>query len=505
MRSLQRGIGTDVLVDTRFTFIDWGIDGDADMNQNLFIGVRGDSSNGDDVRCAARRASTGSNATSVAYFAYGDDAAPATTVPTALGLGTSYRLTTMVLVPRSNAASEPPGSACPACPPATASFDPHSQPRSPDPDHRRVPARLALTNAPSKVAGFREQVTFCDELMVVAPAKLDSVAILPRQGQGRHGSALKVLGIASMGEPMSRFSEQRVSGPVTTAFVSLLAMAGAGCGHGNSQSETAVASSAGSAAAQTCRQGGKPSDDCCAAMMDEGDTLLAAGNKQGAYDKYEETRSACVKFHPVRKRIFLVTRNGPVEEPRVGPTRDVHIIVDFDLHLAEDVGGIGHASYLDGEPVETGQTIKGLRPGEHHLAIEVYVNPVSGQGLSPVRLDVHQPVILSPSLVGQKLLVGGAKVRISDRGGAGTLQERLSFGGQPIDFDTVVMLQPRAGSELLITDITKIRTGLVCLRIGNTAQASKYGGCSRFASKRPVPSPTSGSSNPRISWSTRSG
>jgi hypothetical protein len=95
-RSLQRGMGTDVLVNTRFTFINWGIDGDPDINQNLFIGVRGNSSNGDDLRCAARRASTGSNATSVAYFAYGDAAAPATTVPTAMGLGTSYRLITMV-------------------------------------------------------------------------------------------------------------------------------------------------------------------------------------------------------------------------------------------------------------------------------------------------------------------------------------------------------------------------------------------------------------------------
>jgi hypothetical protein len=39
-RSLQRGMGTGVLVDTRFTFIDWGVDGDPDVNQNLFIGAR---------------------------------------------------------------------------------------------------------------------------------------------------------------------------------------------------------------------------------------------------------------------------------------------------------------------------------------------------------------------------------------------------------------------------------------------------------------------------------
>ena len=41
-------------------------------------------------------AGTGSNDTSVAYFAYAVAAAPATTVPTVMDLGTSYRLTTMV-------------------------------------------------------------------------------------------------------------------------------------------------------------------------------------------------------------------------------------------------------------------------------------------------------------------------------------------------------------------------------------------------------------------------
>ena len=44
-RSLQRGMGTDVLVNTSFTFTAWGIDGNANLNQNLFIGVRGNSSN----------------------------------------------------------------------------------------------------------------------------------------------------------------------------------------------------------------------------------------------------------------------------------------------------------------------------------------------------------------------------------------------------------------------------------------------------------------------------
>jgi hypothetical protein len=95
-RSLQRGMGTDVLVSTRFLFTAWGVDGNSNVNQNLFIGVRGNADNDDDVRCSARRASTGGNATSVAYFKYADASAPVTTVPAPMTLGTSYRLITMV-------------------------------------------------------------------------------------------------------------------------------------------------------------------------------------------------------------------------------------------------------------------------------------------------------------------------------------------------------------------------------------------------------------------------
>jgi hypothetical protein len=94
-RSLQRGMGTDVLVNIRFTFVDWGSDSDPSVNQNLFFGVRGNAANGDDVRCAARRSSSSGNVTSVAYFSYGNSSAPATTVPAPLDLGTTYRLTTM--------------------------------------------------------------------------------------------------------------------------------------------------------------------------------------------------------------------------------------------------------------------------------------------------------------------------------------------------------------------------------------------------------------------------
>jgi hypothetical protein len=98
-RSLQRGMGTDVLVNTTFAFTAWGVDGNPNINQNLFIGVRGNA-NDEDVRCSARRASTGGNATSVGYFRYADANTPADTVDTTLALGTTYRLTTMVRGPQ---------------------------------------------------------------------------------------------------------------------------------------------------------------------------------------------------------------------------------------------------------------------------------------------------------------------------------------------------------------------------------------------------------------------
>ncbi|HEY0708740.1 MAG TPA: hypothetical protein VGG33_18175 [Polyangia bacterium] len=96
VRSLQRGMATDVVVNTTFSFVGWGNDNDASINQNLFVCVRGDDDDDeDDVRCSARRSSASPNSTSVAYFAYGDAVSPATTMPITLALGTTYRLTTL--------------------------------------------------------------------------------------------------------------------------------------------------------------------------------------------------------------------------------------------------------------------------------------------------------------------------------------------------------------------------------------------------------------------------
>ena len=74
------------------------------------------------MRCSARRASTGGNATSVAYFKYGDDEKPATTIATPINLGTSYRLTTMVRGSQFECSIGAAKINVAACPSATACF-----------------------------------------------------------------------------------------------------------------------------------------------------------------------------------------------------------------------------------------------------------------------------------------------------------------------------------------------------------------------------------------------
>jgi hypothetical protein len=95
VRALQRGTATDVLVAAKFTFVAWGVEGDATKNMNLFICARGDSQQRD-VRCSARRSAVSPFTTSVGYFDHGDANTPEATLDTPLGLGTPYTLTTMV-------------------------------------------------------------------------------------------------------------------------------------------------------------------------------------------------------------------------------------------------------------------------------------------------------------------------------------------------------------------------------------------------------------------------
>jgi hypothetical protein len=88
-------MATDVLVNTRFTFVAWGVEGDATKNMNLFVCVRGDDDE-DDVRCSARRSAVSPFTTSVGYFRHGFVDSPTNMKDTPLVLATPYSLITMV-------------------------------------------------------------------------------------------------------------------------------------------------------------------------------------------------------------------------------------------------------------------------------------------------------------------------------------------------------------------------------------------------------------------------
>ena len=405
VRSLQRGMGTDVLVDTRFTFIAWGIDGDADVNKNRSSASR----RFQERRLRAMRGTSGQHRQQRHqrgrfrvrrrrrarhhgphrprprdHLPVDDD-----------GVGSLSNISKR----QDDAGAHP----------QRLPSDSPSRPRSPVPDDRRVPARLAVTNPPSRWPDLGSKSRFAISSWRSA-GEAPSVAILPRQGQGRHGSALKVLGIASMGELMSRLSERLVSGPETTAFVALLAMSGAGCGHGNSHPDPPRPSQRG--ARPHRRVAGRHTVGRLLRRHDGRRRYAPRGREQTRC--LRQVRRDAQRLREVssgQKTNFSghAQRPGGGAKSRADHGRQHHL--RFRSPARQGRPRIWHASYLDGEPVEPGQMLKGLRPGQHDLAIEVYVNPQPGQGLTPARLDVHQPVFLTPMLVGRKLSSGERRCR----------------------------------------------------------------------------------------------
>ena len=184
---------------------------------------------------------------------------------------------------------------------------------------------------------------------------------------------------------------------------------------------------------RTCESGGilsnapPASNDCCVALTAVGDALLAAGQKQAAYDSYEETRTRCVRFHPVRRKSFLVRQTiPPVTDPSI-PMTDVALGVDVDVQLEDDISLAWFAAYLDGQPVDAtpGASIA-IVPGAHELNVEIYLQPRLRNDLGgSVRMDARVAVGMPRPLAGQKGIAGSALVLLRDRGGQGEITDRV--------------------------------------------------------------------------------
>lgn len=246
------------------------------------------------------------------------------------------------------------------------------------------------------------------------------------------------------------------------------------CGHGSSpgpggarnESPPAAASDpqsrrneAEAAVVKTCSAGGVPADDagkaqsCCAALTSVGDALLAGGQKQAAYDQYETTRERCVQFHQVRRRIHDLL-HPPMHAVGDVPPTNVFVAVEVDAQLGDEIVLAGHLSYLEGDVfVAKGGRFASLLPGGHEVAVELYLRAKSDATLgSPVRMDVKDTLILPKALAGQTGLGSKLQVSLRDRGGPGTLAERVvveKVMAQPSPVPATgarVMLAPNAGT-----------------------------------------------------------
>jgi TonB family protein len=199
-------------------------------------------------------------------------------------------------------------------------------------------------------------------------------------------------------------------------------------------------------------------------MTSVGDALLAAGQKQAAYDKYEETRERCLKFHPVRRQLFLLRQPAPLPavEGEAQPI-DVWLDVDVDAQVGDDIRLAAFVAYLDGHPVAPIPSALRMAPGAHELAVEVYLEPSDAGALGgPVRMDVRHPIVVPRSLVGQKSTSGRALVRLRDSRARGSIGDRVTIdtvappvAAPDLGPDGPVMLAPNVGGKLLRTDVNQ--------------------------------------------------
>jgi hypothetical protein len=175
-------------------------------------------------------------------------------------------------------------------------------------------------------------------------------------------------------------------------------------------------------------EGPPPSNDCCQALTSVGDALLAAGQQQAAYDDYENTRSLCLRYHPVRRRIYELRFPDRVA-PSDAPMTDASVDIDIDVEIESngDLWVVGLEAYLDGTPwpLESAKVGR-LAPGIHHVNVELYVQSrARAKWEAPVRIDAKSALLLPQALAGANPVSASVLVQITDSG-EGKLTERIT-------------------------------------------------------------------------------
>jgi hypothetical protein len=175
-------------------------------------------------------------------------------------------------------------------------------------------------------------------------------------------------------------------------------------------------------------QAGRPSDETCAALTREGDALLAAGKREQAIASYDRTRNRCIDFSPLRRQLFLARHPGARPSPGL-PAPGVYLGVLFDGKLGPDLQIADWAGYLDGVPIQLYMNQPLAVGGVQELHIEFWImaRDARGPGAQATLVDIREQVVVHPSIVQQRPLLGAALVRITDRQDGTPIPRRLSF------------------------------------------------------------------------------
>jgi hypothetical protein len=217
----------------------------------------------------------------------------------------------------------------------------------------------------------------------------------------------------------------------------------------------------------------RPSGADCDAWTQEGDALLAAGKREEAIASYERTRSRCISYPPVRRQLYLARR--PVnQQPPPTPTRaQVYLGVVFDSQLGPDLAIAESSAFLDGLTLwqyeKTPLPVGGVQ--ELHVELWLLAGDKRSSDVEATLVDLRQNVIVHPSRIDGRPLLGTAVVHVRDRQDGKPIAQRLQFEVEVRPLKplteltdraalmgraeglTPVMLSPNQGSALRLTDV----------------------------------------------------
>jgi hypothetical protein len=217
---------------------------------------------------------------------------------------------------------------------------------------------------------------------------------------------------------------------------------------------------------------GRPSDETCAALTREGDALLAAGKREQAIASYDNTRNRCIDYGPLRRQLYLARHPG-AKPPPGKPAPSVYFGVLFDSQLGPDLKIADWSGYIDGIPLWEYVSEPRALGGVQELHLEVWIMGANARGpkAEATLVDIREQLVVHPSIVAQRPLLGAALVRLADNRTGAPIEQRLSFEIEVRPIKPVaelqddpqammaradglppVMLAPSAGAALRITD-----------------------------------------------------